>query len=383
MKFRLTIIFWSCMIFCSCNSPQKEVASRANVPVNIEEERPLSFYDLFSSLEIIPMETSDSVVMDVSLRQMHIRDHSFYFWVGKDEQIWEFDGKGRFVRRINHYGTGPGEYTLFAGFHLNRFNRNLEVLSLGSIYQYDSLGGKFKSKIPLDCKETKAFHHFIGLTPAKYLLLSNSKTGNKMLWYDVDKQEVYAEDYDIPSFIFFNTPYHHTWSPFYVYNDTVHFVQGYNGDVFTVDTIGNLTLKYHFDFGKYNFDISDLPEKDIKYYIRHKATEGANYANRFITYGENSRYYICSFSFKNRFYQLVLNKETKEVFTFQQYKEGCYAFPMYMDEEALYTCLMPVELAHTVNPDLLSESERKKWDSITSDDNLIVVKYNFKQKVQP
>ena len=50
-----------------------------------------------------------------------------------------------------------------------------------------------------------------------------------------------------------------------------------------------------------------------------------------------------------------------------------------MDEEALYTCLMPVELAHTVNPDLLSESERKKWDSITSDDNLIVVKYNFKQ----
>ena len=139
-----------------------------------------------------------------------------------------------------------------------------------------------------------------------------------------------------------------------------------------------MTLKYHFDFGKYNFEISNLPEKDIKYYIQHKAAEGANYVNRFITYGENSRYYICGFSFKKRFYQLVLNKETKAVFTFQQYKEGCYAFPMYMNEEALYTCLMPMELNRTINPDILSETERKKWDEITSDDNLIVVKYKFK-----
>lgn len=378
MKFRLIMIFWSCVVFYSCNSNQKEVASTVSISIDINEEKTLSLYDLFSSVEIIPLETSDSVVMDVSLRQMHISNHSFYFWVGNDKQVWEFDEYGQLVRKINHYGSGPGEYTLFAGFNLNRFNRNIDVLSLGTIYQYDSLGTNFRRAIPLNYQKTKAFHNFIELTPSKYLLLSESKAGNKMLWYDTDKQDVYAENYSIPEFIFFKTPYHHTWSPFYVYNDTVHFVQAYNGDVFTVDTIGNLTLKYHFDFGKYNFEISNLPEKDIKYYIQHKAAEGANYVNRFITYGENSRYYICGFSFKKRFYQLVLNKETKAVFTFQQYKEGCYAFPMYMNEEALYTCLMPMELNRTINPDILSETERKKWDEITSDDNLIVVKYKFK-----
>lgn len=378
MKFRLTIIFWSCMILYSCNSNQKATTLRTSISIDINEEKTLSLDDIFSSIEIIPLETSDSVVMDVSLRQMHVSNGSFYLWVGNDEQIWEFDKDGRFLRTINHYGSGPGEYTLFTGFNISRFDRNVEILSLGSIYQYDSLGTHFKRAIPINYKRTRAFHDFIELTPTKYLLMSESKPGNKMLWYDADKQEVYAENYNIPKFIFFNTPYHHTWSPFYVYNDTVHFVQAYNGDVFTIDTIGNLTLKYHFDFGRYNFDISDLPEKDIKYYIRHKATEGANYANRFITYGENSHYYICGFSFKNRFYQLVLNKKTKEVFTFQQYKEGCYAFPMYMDEEALYTCLMPMELNHTLNPGILSATEQKKWGSITSDNNLVIVKYKFR-----
>ena len=159
MKFRLIMIFWSCVVFYSCNSNQKEVASTVSISIDINEEKTLSLYDLFSSVEIIPLETSDSVVMDVSLRQMHISNHSFYFWVGNDKQVWEFDENGQLVRKINHYGSGLGEYTLFAGFNLNRFNRNMDVLSLGTIYQYDSLGTNFRRTIPLNYQKTKAFHN--------------------------------------------------------------------------------------------------------------------------------------------------------------------------------------------------------------------------------
>lgn len=67
---------------------------------------------------------------------------------------------------------------------------------------YDESGTSFKKKISLRGEGISAVHEFISLSPAKYLIFSSSRNGNKMIWYDALKEQVYKEDYDLPSFLF-------------------------------------------------------------------------------------------------------------------------------------------------------------------------------------
>ncbi|WP_299992174.1 hypothetical protein [uncultured Bacteroides sp.] len=73
-----------------------------------------------------------------------------------------------------------------------------------------------------------------------------------------------------------------------------------------------------------------------------------------------------------------MNKRDGSVMTFQRLKEKCLCFPVCMDETALYFFASPQELQVAINPEILSDEERKKFDSVLPDDNPVVIKYTFK-----
>lgn len=376
IKYLYITIFIFIEYFCTNTQP---IEDKNSIFVNLNKEKSISIYDLFSKIEIIPMENIDEAVIGEPIHEMRVSNEEFYFLSGKEQVILHFDKNGRFINKINHYGTGPEEYAALSDFRFNRFNNNLEILcSMGYINIYDHSGRIFKKRISFDKNEVSAIHNFIELSLDKYLLFSKSRKGNKLMWYDTTKKSIIAENYDLPRFLFFHTPYHHTFTPFYLYNDTVHFVQGYNGEVFTADSIGNFKVKYNFNFGEYNFDISNLKDKDVKYYITHAHTIGTKYANRFIAYGENSKYYISRFSFNKRLCHLLLDKKKGNSFYFNRLKEDCLCFPLYMDEYALYFIANPQELNMAINPEILPIKEREKFNAVSLMDNPIVVKYTFK-----
>lgn len=377
------MLLCSCAVWFSCSDKKgKQSAGAESIPLNLDEEEEVSLFDVFSSVEVIPLETSDSVLLSPNLKRFVVHDTCFYVLSGQDNIIWQFASDGSFVQAINHYGQGPGEYTMLYDFGFNRFTGDLEMLSpVGYLYVYDASGRHFKRSYEMDRRQVPAIHSFVQLTADKYLLFSSSRKGKKMLWYDAQKGEIYSEQYDIPSFVLFSTPYHHNYSPFYIWNDTVHFVQGYNGDVFVADTLGTLSPKYHFDFGKYNFDISDLEEKPVQYYIRHYQAIGSKHATIFATYGENSRYYLCAFAFRKDCFHVLIDKQLHKACCFSSFKEGVYVRPYYMDEEAVYCCLN-TSWGLEREPNLeyvLDEAGKAKLKALTEDDNFVVLKFNFKQ----
>lgn len=367
------------LLVCSCTKRQSLDGDRGSFFVNLDKDSTVSISDLFSKVELIPLENTPEVIVGEPIREMRVDKGHLYFLAGKQELIWHFDDKGKFVDKIDHYGSGPGEYSELTDFRFNRFSGDLEILCCwGYINVYDHSGKTFVKRISFDSNETLVVHNFIELSPDKYLFFSNSRKGKKMIWYDVNKKSLFAENDDLPKFLFFNTPFHHTYTPFYCINDTAHFVQAYNGEVFTADNEGNLMNKYKFNFGEYNFDISRLEDKDLKYYMTYTATVAYKYANRFIAYGENSKYYIARFNFNRKLSHLVMNKKTGKTFYFTKLKEDCLCFPLYMDEEALYLIASPEELRLAVNPNVLSEKDKMIMNKISPSDNPIVIKYFFK-----
>lgn len=161
-------------------------------------------------------------------------------------------------------------------------------------------------------------------------------------------------------------------------NDTVRFVQAYNGDVFSINGDGSLSEQYVWDFGKYNFDVFSLKEESIEYYVNYSRNVGANYATMFLAYGENENYYITRFKFKNRFYHLIYDKRNSKYYVFNSFSEGNLCFPVFVDDQALYFYASPKELSVAINPKMLDPANENIYNSVLPEDNPVIIKYTFK-----
>ena len=372
----IIVIIWGMLLMTSCN---QQIINRESTVCKIDLKKTISpsFYDYFSRVEIIPLETSEnSLIKYVGERIYH--DSKYYILDTPQKKILVFDENGNFLYDINKHGNGPGEYTELYSFYFNPFTGDLDLLSpMGGILRYDSLGQNFKEKIPHPLT-VPAVHQFIALDKDTYLLFSDSREGNKMVVYNIVQRKIISELYDLPKFLLFNTFYHHTYSPFYVCEGKVHFVQSYNGDVFTFEN-NSLIPKYHWDFGEQNFEISDLKDEPMEYYFKYARTVGAKYANIFVSYGENSRYYITDFAYDNKYWTLIYDKQSKEPVVFNAFKEGHECIPSFVDESGVYLIGADPNYGLNIqNAEDLDADTRKVFDSIKDDDNPVVIKYVFK-----
>lgn len=379
MNFINMLIVFTFLFSCKGNSP--EMSDRVGekvIPVDVNNEIEISIYDLFSKVEIIPLEVSESSLLYEYIDKIIFHNNMYYVMPAKQNVLFVFDSQGKYVDQINKQGNGPGEYNELEDFNFNRFTGNLELMSsFGYINVYDSCGKTFKERLVFP--RIPIMRNFTHLAANKYLFFSDVREDGKIVCYDMNEKKIVSEGYDLPKFLFFNTPYHHMFSPFYLCGEQVCFVQGYNGDVFTVEKDGSLSPRYLWDFGEYNFDISGLEEKPIEYYVQYARTDGSKYVNTFVAYGENSSYYMTRFKFKNKMYHLVLDKKDGSYKVFRTFKENVVCFPIAVDEDAAYSYVTPRELPLAINPDILDDENRKRYESVTMDSNPIIIRYTFKK----
>lgn len=375
----LIIAYLSFLVACK-QSPQGDRDQLDNaIQIDIDKKDDLSFYDIFSKMEIFPLETVEAALIK-RVGEFAIHDGKYYILDKDLNCIFTFDLEGEFLGQINKQGSGPGEYTELYDFGFNRFSGNLELLSpMSGIHVYDSLATVYKHHINLP-SSVRAAHYFVNYSSDQYVFFSDPKKGTKMVFYNPKQDKIVHETYDVPDYLLTNTLYGHSHNPFYLYNDTLHFVQGCNGDVFVLEN-GKLRLKYRWDFGEYNFNLSDLPpNKDLRYYMEYHRTTGINFASIFIKYGENSQYYITQFYLRSKIYHLFYNKKTKSPFLFNSFKEVGFSCPRITNESAAYSYITPDLLDKFVNPDLLDAENRKRYESIAHDSNPVIIKYTFKKK---
>lgn len=200
-----------------------------------------------------------------------------------------------------------------------------------------------------------------------------------MIFYNSKLDKITGRAYNMPRYLLLSTLYHHNYSPFYDYNGIIHFVQGHDGAVFTLKN-GELLPKYQWDFGKYNFKLENLPpNKDIRYYFMYHRTTGNKFASSFITYCENSRYYSTQFYLKSKIYKLFYDKVNQCPIVFNRFKEVDVAAPKVLDEMCAYSIVSPEVLNRFINPELLDEDNKKRYDSVNPDSNPVIIRYTFKK----
>ena len=338
----------------------------------------LSVDELFSSIQVIPLETMDSCLLMNVEKVVPCKDGYFVFDNLKPA-LYLFDRSGRFVREVGRKGNGPGEFRLLSDFMIDEKEGRITLLSqYGFLLEYD-WDGNYRDKITLPAK------------PNYYsaALLDNGQSW--ALWSCVDTEDDGITIIDRHSHTSVNSCWNNDrildmglMHPFYSYNENVYFGSAYQSRVYRFES-DSLVREYSWDFG-----IDGIDEKLLSDYA---AIEDIGERNRKLLqdlkdgilpysmecHAQNSRFYYVALRsgfgmhrpFKNVFYE----KQTGRSFVFEKMKEGISVRTLFLAEDYLISVLPYEEVSFY--KELLDENEYAKISDMKEDDNMCLVKFVF------
>jgi hypothetical protein len=114
--------------------------------VDLDRPERASLFDYFSSIELIPLETSPDVLIAGITKIINHQD-KWYMMDKPQSIIFVFDRTGKFLFKIDKKGQGPGEYAFISNFNINPFTGKLELLDpSGRLNIYDLSGNYIETK---------------------------------------------------------------------------------------------------------------------------------------------------------------------------------------------------------------------------------------------
>lgn len=132
----VSLVMGICFTACSHSSNNEDDMILIDLEENVQEN--ILFSSFVDSISYIPLETKDECLIG-KIRDVIISDSIIFVLKGELNEVLLFDRAGRYLRKISHQGSGPGEYTLIGQIYYNEKRRTLSVASF-KIIEYDLYG---------------------------------------------------------------------------------------------------------------------------------------------------------------------------------------------------------------------------------------------------
>ena len=381
--FYLLLLTW---ILAACSSQTEENGD--NVLKATLKETEVSLKDLFSRIEVIPLETNDTALMDHVHRIRKVNNK--YYILNEDYpgftyiNILVYDAEGNFLHTIGKKGQGPEEYPwLIYDMDIDAEKDLVYMMSpSGMLYLYRT-DGSFVRK--MNMPEGLIYHGLQFLNSNQLLSWAGGT--------DIDNDAMSVLDADSAKLIKglwrdHNDPNWDIIEFTYAYQDKIYFTPSIDRQVYEV-TSDSLRIAYEWDFGEDNYDASSvrsrlegltIVEKDEKWNEMRK-TGGVPYT--LLKQGQTNKYYFTNVlgilgerddkGYAKNYFSLFYEKATGRSFYFKKTTEGLAIRPDMTTEEALYQ-LIPTEDLELLLP-VLDETEKAKVMKRVEDDNPCLVKF--------
>lgn len=291
------------------------------ITVNLERRDRISTKELFSDIQVIPLETTPESLIR-SITQIKFFEDRYYILDYRRSQIFVFDREGRFQFALNEKGDGPGQYLNLSDFTIDTARRNLVVLCAVSnaLFFYD-LGGKFieKKRLP---DSTGAYRSFQFQNKDTIALFSYDYD-NRLKFYSLSKDKIIGEYFpEEKKDIFCKEVFPFPHSLCRALTNTVYSLSG-----------ATMTELYRWDFG-------DLNNDNI---------------------------------------QLFYDRKKQGLLQFERTKEGLQLYPIYFGEDFILCTPEGGLPSDDLFPEKLrNEEQRRIIQAHSEEDNPVLIKYVFK-----
>ena len=360
-RFLFTLLI---LLLSGCG--QKERAAMYKVDVDLLKVQEVSLSDVFNKIEVIPLEAKDSAFLNVSCLSSYLVAENLLLVQDRANNavvIFSLDGKWRGT--LSKYGRGPEEYVMLTDMDYNTELHSIDILeATGKVLSYALTDG-----FPL-IRKLDFSHRVNGLTyfksiPSGYYLFSGySRTPLHYLESNscdvVDIEGVPKAEQNR------RAGYKTTGSPFYVFDDSVFYIDGATGQVFRLE--GQESTPYlAWNLGRFSFKPKKVDASETGTSIERMKVASNAMAGPFSTVSETSQSVFTNVLFMGRGVNILYDKTTNEVKIFARTREGVMFSPGYVYEDALYF-LVPPEIASQVIPyDMIPP--------IREESNYILIKY--------
>lgn len=346
--------------------------------VDLDKKQKASLFDYFSHIELIPLETSDDILVgyceDIAPYQ-----NRYYIFDRKLAVVQIFDQDGKFISLIDKRGQGPGEYTPnLTSIYLNPFTENIDITDMGCIYSYD-LTGKHIRTISRPEDASGFYWNLISLSDNLYvcfILMFNNLDACKINYYDVRENKMIHKEYEEDEFLN-NYAFSPFAPPFYEYNGNYYFYRLLDNETYEVG-LDSLKKAYTWDFGKHNYDAKNLNLPDDPSSI-------STLPYRINVQGQNNRYVMAYIYLRNNILAvgayLIHDKSTNECKFIEHFTEAVDFIPRKITNEYVLTWYQHGELENYISEEMLDENNRKKFNKLlnaSEEMNPVIVKYYFK-----
>ena len=376
MKIRKTFLFGLLAgMLWACTPEVQNDIQLLSVDLNPSE---VPFGELFSKMELIPLETTDSCLL-MRVDKIVAFENRLYVFDGQRPALYEFDEEGRFVRQISRKGNGPGEYQLVYDFMIDRDRRSIYLLSpYGFVGRY-GLDGSFirQDRLP---------------TKPNYYAVSSLDTENLVLWSCVREDEdglsvVRKDSLNMVRGFWRNDRILDMGclQPFYEYAGKVYFASGYQNVVYE---LGRECMKpaYSWDFGK-----EGISEQMLQ---KYRSIENESQRNKLLIgdlsegilpfcmwfHRENSTYYYVNLQkglgTADRSIHVFYRKADGHASVFETMAGGLRLRPLLFTDGYFLSLVDFTE--HELLRPYLSEREFTELSSRTEEDNPCLLKCYFK-----
>ena len=363
----------------SCSNNKKTICEHKTITFfeNNNLKSNLEITDIFSAIEIIPLETSNDAIIG-RLERVFVHNNQFYIENKQQNSITIFDNKGKLLLTTKDFiGRGPNEYMMYGTYTINRYNNNIMILDYikSDIKEY-STSGEFVRRIKIP-KDLRFVTDFILTNNDQIIFYSNEGFQNNdyaLKLFDIKKEKMIKDIVKLPSNSINATT---TINNLYIHNDTICFNYSFpsSTDTYYIDNNNDIHIKYKYDFGKIDFN-NDVRKANLD--NRFMKNYYDKYAVIFEKY-ENDKYIFLTFFHKESSYLTFYDKVNNLTRVRKNNKNPFLTSPNYVDNEYIYFIVMPEHLTHILDNELLTNEQKEYIKNINDEDNYIVVKYKLKE----
>lgn len=356
-----------------CNTSNNQ---SSDIYVDLDSKEEVSIFDIFSKIEIIPLETSDTCLIG-SIDKLILYDSKYYLLDTKQNCVSIFSQDGKFIQNIKRVGRGPGEYLYVYDFSINEYDHTLELLDCFGKLVIFNLDGIYKESFYLP-HPPAAYHNFILLNRDTTLFFTNSDdTNENLLWaYSRSSHKIIKE---------FHKDSHSNLGhrlPLFTWKDSILFSISIDNTIFKIEGLQE-ALAYTWDFGKYNykFPIKDIPKGNVeksKFYQAFGTSSQNSYYH--ILNLQNEQYLYCLLSHFEEYKHIFHDKKTKKNHVFRKTKENISLNPYFMNEKMIIGIEHPDSETYKqlLEAKIIAPNNQNSISSVVEDSNPVLVKYTFK-----
>lgn len=376
-KTLLTTFLSLCILFFNSCANKIDDKEENTLYVDLENAGNVSLWDIFSHIELIPLETTnESLIKDIN--KLILYDDIYYLLDYRNSTILMFDSSGNFLYKINDKGDGPQEYLDISDFEINKENNMLSVLAPvnNSMYEYD-LKGNFTNKYKLpDIRG--AYKSFFSLNNDTVVFFTFDYD-NRIKLYSKSENRIVKEL--LPETDNMLDKFSQTEFP---YANYLH--RASSNKLLKIENNGDIVDGYTWDFGKLNNTegqieyIAALPGNDLHKYI-HQFMDTEIVNQIMILQAGNSKYLFTQLWRKGKHVSVFHDKKNSKSHVFEKTIENATFHPLSWNNQYVigYYCNEWGEKEGTLPDAILDDKNIKIRDEWDEEDNPILIKYYFKE----